>query len=87
MPTVAREGEFEFRVYTHEAAYEPPHVHVVFGGEQVRINLDNGEFMEEPAPGKQRAIRKAYARHIAKIRRKWDEIHGTKKKREGGILT
>ncbi len=82
MPTVAREGEFQFSVYPREAAYEPPHVHVVFAGEQVRINIDNGQFMEEPPPGKRRAIRKAYARHAAEIRRKWDEIHGAKRKGE-----
>ena len=84
MPTVAREGEFEFRVYTREAAYEPPHVHVVFGGEQVRINLDSGEFMEEPPPHKRRAIREAYVRHAAEIRRKWDEIHGVRREGKEG---
>jgi hypothetical protein len=85
MPTVAREGGFEFRVYTREAAYEPPHVHVIFEGEQVRINLDNGEFMEEPPPHKRHAIREAYVRHAVEIRRKWDEIHEAKRKGEGGI--
>lgn len=83
MPTVAREGVFEFRVYAHEAAYEPPHVHVVFGGEQVRINLNSGEFMEKPPPGKEGAIREAFVRHAAEIRRKWDEIHGARRRREG----
>ncbi|MCK4392745.1 DUF4160 domain-containing protein [Candidatus Bipolaricaulota bacterium] len=86
MPTVAREGEFEFRVYTREAVYEPPHVHVTFGGAQVRINLDNGEFMEEPPPHKRRAIHEAYVCHAAEIRRKWDEIHEAKKEGKGGIL-
>ena len=75
MPTIAREGEYEFMVHTREKEIEPPHVHVFFGDEEVRINLDTGEFMDEPLAGKRAAIRKAYERHKVKIREAWDKIH------------
>jgi len=75
MPTVAREGAFQFVIRTNELPYEPPHVHVRFGGEEVRINLDSGEFMDEPPPGQRRPILKAYRSHADEIRRKWEEIH------------
>lgn len=36
MPTVVQDGEFTFAVHTRELPFEPPHVHVRFGGEEVR---------------------------------------------------
>ena len=75
MPTVARDGEFEFIVHTHELPFEPPHVHVRFGGEEVRIELSGGTFMDEPPRGKGRAILEAYKRNAAEIRAFWSEIH------------
>lgn len=75
MPVVVRDGEFTFIVHTHELPFEPPHVHVRFAGEEVRIELVGGTFMEHPPPGKRRAIRKAFHAHAALIRRTWDEIH------------
>ncbi len=75
MPTVAREGEFSFIVHTEELPFEPPHVHVRFAGQEVRIELDSGTFMEEPLAGKRRAILKAYAKHADEIRETWDRIH------------
>jgi len=76
MPVVAREGEFVFYIYAREHAFEPPHVHVRFGGQEVRIELNGGTFMEQPPPGKRRAILRAYGRHAAKLRAKWAELHG-----------
>jgi hypothetical protein len=76
MPTVVRDGEFEFAIHTRELPFEPPHVHVWFEGKDVRIELGKGTFMEEPPAGKRRAIREAFARHAHVIRRSWEEIHG-----------
>ena len=46
MPTVGREGEFEFVVHTREHAFESPHVHVrLSDGTDVRIELAGGTFM------------------------------------------
>ena len=39
-PTVVRDGEFTFVVHPHELPFEPPHVHVEFGDDEVRIDLD-----------------------------------------------
>ena len=76
MPTVAIEGQFRFVVNTRENTFEPPHVHVWVGNEDAcRIELNGGQFMDEPPPGEFRQIVKAYGRHAAAIRRTWDEIH------------
>ena len=37
MPTVLRRNGFEIAIRTHD--HEPPHVHVLFGGDEVVINL------------------------------------------------
>ena len=43
MPTVAVEGQFRFVVNTRENGFEPPHVHVWVGNEDVcRIELNGG---------------------------------------------
>lgn len=75
MPTVTRDGAFEFIIHTHELPFEPPHVHIRFGGEEVRIELDGGTFMEEPPQGKRRAILMAYRKHSVDIRARWTKIH------------
>jgi hypothetical protein len=85
VPTVAREGEFAFIVHTRELPFEPPHVHVRFGGEEVRIELVGGTFLDEPPEGKRRAIVDAYRKHAAAIRAAWDRIHGYGEK-DGGKL-
>ena len=77
MPTVAVEGQFRFVVNTRENAFEPPHVHVWVGNEDVcRIELNGGTYMDQPPPGNFRNIMQAYARHAAEIRATWDAIHG-----------
>jgi len=49
MPTVAVEGQFRFVVNTRENSFEPPHVHVWVGNEDIcRIELNGGVFMENP---------------------------------------
>ena len=77
MPTVSIEGQFRFVVNTRENAFEPPHVHVWVGNEDIcRIELNWGTYMDEPPPGDYRDIMRAYARHAAAIRSEWDRIHG-----------
>ena len=75
MPTVIEEGEYKFIVHTQELPYEPPHVHVRFGGEEVRINLDSGRFMEKPPGGKGGKIMDIYQRNVVTIKKEWDRIH------------
>ena len=41
MPTVLREGGFEFRIYTHD--HLPPHVHVIKAGESAVILIETIE--------------------------------------------
>lgn len=77
MPTVVEEGRFRFVVYTRGNEFEPPHVHVWVGNEDVcRLELNAGEFMDKPSPGDYRAIMVAYRKHARTIRREWDRIHG-----------
>ena len=78
MPTVAIEGSLKFVVNTRENAFEPPHVHIWIGNEDTcRIDLNSGEFMENPPPGMQRKILEIYGKHVVLIRREWDRIHGS----------
>lgn len=52
MPPVATEGQLHFVVNTRENAFEPPHVHIWVGNENVcRIELNGGSYMDEPPPG------------------------------------
>jgi hypothetical protein len=77
MPTVVTEGQFRFVVNTRENDFEPPHVHVWVGNEDVcRIELNGGQFMDEPPPGTQRKIMEVYNKHAEAIRKAWDEVHG-----------
>ena len=76
MPAVAREGQFRFVVNTRENEFEPPHVHVWVGNEDVcRIELNRRTFKEEPPSGEFRSILQVYARHADAIRMAWDDIH------------
>ena len=76
MPTVETEGKFRFIVNTRENEFEPPHVHVWMGNEDVcRIELNSGRFMEEPPPGDRRKVEQAYRRHAEAIRKAWDNTH------------
>ncbi len=76
MPTVAREGQFRFVVNTRENEFEPPHVHIWVGNEDVcRIELNGESFMDEPPPGDYTSILEAYWRHAEEIRKAWDDIH------------
>lgn len=75
MPTVAREDGIEFVVRLKEQLFEPPHVHVFYGGTEVRIDLDRGQFMGNPPPGKAAVILKAYRKHAVKIRDAWEKYH------------
>ena len=76
MPTVAKEGQFQYKVNTRENEFEPPHVHVWVGNEDVcRIELNSGRFMEEPPPGDYRNILAAYRKYAETIRKVWDKTH------------
>ena len=77
MPTVATEGQFRFVVNTRENKFEPPHVHVWVGNEDVcRIELNSERFMDAPPPGNHRSILRAYRQHVEAIRKAWDNAHG-----------
>ncbi len=76
MPTVVREGGFCFVVHSRELPFEPPHVHVVFADDEIRIELGSGEFLEDPPPGKARAILEVYRRHVDSIWTCWEMLHG-----------
>lgn len=77
MPTIIEEGQFRFFIYTRENDFEPPHVHVWVGNEDVcRLELNSGRFMENPPAGDYRNILTAYRKHAATIREEWDRIHG-----------
>ena len=76
MPTVATEGPYSFKVYPRESQFEPPHVHVWFGNEDVcRIELNGGTYMDEPPPGRWRDILRSYRLHAVVIREAWDRLH------------
>lgn len=75
MPRVAKEGGIEFVVHLREQPFEPPHVHVFYGSIEVRIDLDRGQFIDEPPPGKAAAIMRAYRKHVVTIRDAWDKYH------------
>ncbi len=76
MPTIVEEGRFRFVIYPRENAFEPPHVHVWIGNEDVcRLELNGEHFMEDPTPGESRNILTAYRKHAVIIRREWDRIH------------
>ena len=76
IPTVAIEGQFRFVVNTRENGFEPPHVHVWVGNEDVcRIELNGGTYIDEPPPGNFRDILTAYSSYAGDIRRTWDSIH------------
>jgi len=76
MPTVIQEGAFSFIVHSRELPFEPPHVHVRFADDEVRIELLGGTFMDEPPPGKKQAILKAFRRHAGAIWKTWEAFHG-----------
>ena len=77
MPTVAIDGQFRFVVNTRENKFEPPHVHVWVGSEDVcRIELHSGTFMDPPPPGSHRDIMKTYAKYAEVIGNAWSAIHG-----------
>ena len=83
MPTVVQESGFSFIVHTRELPFEPPHVHVVFGGEEVRIELVGGTFMEEPPPGKRRAKLDMFRRYASAIWTAWELLHSEGPEAEG----
>ena len=52
MPTVAESGSIRFVVNTRENIREGPHVHVwIVREDMCRIDLNSGEFLEDPPRG------------------------------------
>ena len=77
MPTIVEEGQFRFVIYPKENVFEPPHVHVWVGNENVcRIELNSGRFMDNPPPGEYRNIIEVYKKHVEAIWQGWERIHG-----------
>lgn len=54
---------------------EPPHVHVQFGGEEVRINLQDGSLLDPAPKGHARKVRRLYRKHLEAIRAAWERYH------------
>lgn len=76
MPTIAEVGQFRFVINTRENRFEPPHVHVWIGNDDIcRLELNGGQFMENPPPGNQREILGIYSKYAEVIRCEWDRIH------------
>jgi hypothetical protein len=42
---------------------------------EVRIDLDRGQFMDDPPRGKAAAIMRAYRKHAVTIRDAWEKYH------------
>lgn len=82
MVTVHREAGF--RVVIFKDDHEPAHVHVYYGGAEVKIALGKGE--EEPEGIRSYGMRttdvrkalKVVARQQEKLRQRWKDIHGGK---------
>ncbi len=69
-------GHFKFKINTKENHFEPAHVHVWVGNEDVcRIELSGGLFMDPPPPGEHHRILEIYDKHIDEIRAAWDKYH------------
>lgn len=47
MATVWRQNGFEFVIHTNEPQFEPPHIHVIKAGGQVKISLGNDDLPPE----------------------------------------
>ena len=63
MPVVVRTGEFRFIIHPND--HNPPHVHVrLSSGEEYRINLLAGDFMEVPPRGMRRRVMRAYLENV-----------------------
>ena len=74
MPAVVRTDEFRFVIYANDHA--PPHVHVKLrDGQDCRIDLLTGDFMDTPPRGTQRRITKAYYNNIDVIWAEWEKYH------------
>jgi hypothetical protein len=80
MVTIHRERGFE--VLIHKADHPPPHVHVLYGDEELLINLGSGEGLPSVRtnhgmrlPNVRRVVR-IVERHLDQLRAAWEEIHG-----------
>lgn len=82
MPTVLREAGFVFRMYP--ADHEPPHVHVFYGGAELKASL--GDDASPPTLLMNWGMSRAQARQVLRIieanrallHAAWKEIHGEK---------
>jgi hypothetical protein len=80
MPTILRQSGFEFIIRTHD--HLPPHIHVLYGGTEVLINLgtsDNLPSIREVRRMSNRNISRALLITIQNneiFLGRWREIHG-----------
>lgn len=57
---IVKEDGVEFRINLRETGNEPPHVHVTLGGKEFRINLRNGQFLDDALKGQERKVVKLF---------------------------
>ena len=77
MPTVLREGGFDFVIPLPPRAHGPAHVHVTRAGELIVINLDviSIRKVRMGAPNARAALR-LVAEHRDHLLAEWQRIHG-----------
>jgi hypothetical protein len=80
MVTIHRERGFEVRI--HKADHPPAHVHVLYGHEELLINLGSGEGSPSirtnygmKLPNVRRAVG-IVEQHLDALRAAWEDIHG-----------
>ena len=75
MAVVARTHGLRLVIYPND--HNPPHVHIrLSNGEECRINLLTGDFMDDPPRGLRRTIMRAYVENIEAVWSAWDSYHG-----------
>ena len=75
MSTAARYDD-RMRFVIHPNDHNPPHVHVKLqNGDECRINLISGEFMDSPPAGMRRIIKRRYLDNIEDLFAEWEKYH------------
>ena len=77
MPTVLREGGFNFKINTHD--HEPMHIHAWYQGREVIINFEGSVALRENNGLNRSELRQALSivrRHRTFLQTCWREIHG-----------
>jgi hypothetical protein len=76
MPTVLREGGFEFRIRTND--HTPPHVHVFLGDTEAKIELSPVKIVRVFGMSKQDAkkAKELVEAHQLELLAEWRKYHG-----------